>query len=134
MWEETYRFITPHLQVVDQYDFRIDVFFPEDGKDGITYRQLSHYDWPDGRTGDIDFEAHYENGQVVFDVDLIAGRMWKIDDNTIYLTFGFPNQPGVKVSEPLPYGDLSADWFRMLNDLPMDRPIPEDKILKLVGQ
>ena len=72
VWEGTYRFITPHLQVVDQYDFRIDVSFPEDGKDGITYRQLSHYDWTDGRTGDI--------------------------------------------------------------DLPMDRPIPEDKILKLVGQ
>ena len=38
------------------------------------------------------------------------------------------------LSKPLPYGDLSADWFRMLNDLPMDRPIPEDKILKLVSQ
>lgn len=38
------------------------------------------------------------------------------------------------LSTPLPYGTLSADWFRMLNDLPMDQPIPNGKVLKLVRQ
>lgn len=69
IWEGTYRFITPHLQVVEQHDFHIEVSFPDEGQGGITYRQLSHYDWPGGRTGDIDFEAQYKDGQVVFDTD-----------------------------------------------------------------
>ena len=118
VWEGTYRFITPHLQVVDQYDFHIEVSFPEDGHGGITYRQLSHYTWPDGRTGAIDFEAQYQDRQVVFETDAISGRMWEIDDNTLYLTFGFPDQPGVQVCEMIQLADNNNDrartwhWFQ----------------------
>ena len=38
------------------------------------------------------------------------------------------------LSRPLPYGGLSADWFRMLNDLAIDAEIPTGKLLKLVVQ
>lgn len=118
IWEGTYRFITPHLQVVDQYDFHIEVSFPDDTRGGTTYRQLSKYTWPDGRTGAIDFEAEYQDGAVVFDTDMISGRMWEIDDNTLYLTFGFPDQPGVCVCEMIQLADNNADrartwhWFK----------------------
>lgn len=118
VWEGTYRFITPHLQVVDQYDFHIEVSFPDDSHGGITYRQLSHYDWPDGRTGDIDFEAQFQGGQVVFDTEAISGRMWEIDSNTLYLTFGFPDQPGIKVCEMIQLAENNKDrartwhWFK----------------------
>jgi len=118
IWEGTYRFITPHLQVVDQYDFHIEVSFPEDEHGGITYRQLSRYTWPDGRKDAIDFEAQFHDGQVVFDTDLIAGRMWEIDDSTIYLTFGFPSQPGVHVCEMIQLAANNIDrartwhWFK----------------------
>ena len=117
-WKGTYRFITPHLEVLDQYDFDIEVSFPDDEDGGITYRQLSHYTWPDGRTGDIDFEAQYKDGQLVFDTDVISGRMWEIDGNTIYLTFNFPDQPGVQVCEMIQLAENNIDrgrtwhWFK----------------------
>lgn len=118
VWEGTYRFITPQLEILDQYDFHIEVSFPDDGKGGITYQQLSHYTWPDGRKGAIDFVAEYRDKAVVFDTDLITGRMWEIDDDTLYLTFGFPDQPGVRVCEMIQLAKNDRDrartwhWFR----------------------
>lgn len=56
-WAGTYRFITPELELLDQYAFRIKVMFPYDGRGGITYRQESFYAWPDGREEELIFEA-----------------------------------------------------------------------------
>lgn len=117
-WAGTYRFVTPQLELVDQYDFRINVLFPEDGKGGITYRQESYYTWPDGRTDELTFDAEYAgDGLVTFD-GRITGRMWELDDRTLYLTFWFGEQPGVDVCEMIQLAQNDRDrartwhWFR----------------------
>ena len=117
-WAGTYRFITPQLELLDQYDFRINVLFPDDGNGGITYRQESFYTWPDGRSNELTFEAQYNgDGQVTFDGQ-ISGRMWELDARTIYLTFWFADQPGVDVCEMIQLADNNEDrartwhWFK----------------------
>ena len=122
IWEGTYRFITPQLAVNDQYDFRITVSFPDDGQGGITYRQESAYRWPDGRTQHLSYDAQYrdDNGRAIVAFDgRIAGRMWELDARTIYLTFGFADQPGVEVCEMIqlaPNGRDRARTWHWFND------------------
>ena len=82
-WAGTYRFITPQLEVLDEYAFRINVMFPDDGKGGITYRQESFYSWRDGREEELIFEAQYARDGLVTWGGRIAGRMWELDDRTI---------------------------------------------------
>jgi hypothetical protein len=44
--------------------------------------------------------------------------MWEIDENTLYLTFGFPDQPGVTVCEMIQLAENNTDrartwhWFK----------------------
>ncbi len=121
VWAGTYRFITPQMKLLDQYDFRIQVSVPNDAQGGITYRQDSFYTWPDGRTQDLSFEAFYrdENGQAVAVFDQrIAGKIWELDTRTIYLTFRFADQPDVDVCEMIQLAENNRDrartwhWFR----------------------
>ena len=117
-WAGTYRYVTPQLELLDEYEFRINVLFPADGSGGITYRQESFYSWPDGRSQELIFEAQYiGDGQVTFDGP-ISGRMWELDARTIYLTFWFADQPGVDVCEMIQLADNNYDrarswhWFK----------------------
>ena len=117
-WAGTYRFITPQLELLDEYTFRINVMFPDDGKGGITYRQESFYTWPDGREQALIFEAQYTGDGLVTWKGPIAGRMWELDDRTIYLTFSFEEQPGVDVCEMIQLAPNNHDrartwhWFK----------------------
>lgn len=116
-WAGTYRFITPHMELLDQYDFRINVSFPDDGKGGVTYRQESYYTWPNGRASELVFEAAYADGQVAWD-GRISGSMRELDDRTIFLTFRFDDQPGVDVCEMIQLAPNNRDrgrtwhWFK----------------------
>jgi len=118
VWEGVYRFVTPQLELLDQYDFRIRVSFPDDGLGGITYRQESHYTWPDGREEQLDFEAQYTgNGRVEFGGRL-SGHMFELDDRTLYLNFGFTDDPSVDVCEMIQLAANNSDrartwhWFK----------------------
>lgn len=120
-WEGTYRFITPQLELIDKYDFRIRVSFPDEGQGGITYRQESNYTWPDGRKDALVFDAQYrdDNGRAVVAFDgRIAGKMWELDERTLYLTFRFAAQPEVDVCEMIQLAANGIDrartwhWFR----------------------
>ena len=117
-WEGTYRVITPRLELLQQYQFRINVMFPDDGQGGITYRQESFYTWPDGKEEALIFEAQYTGDGLVTWEGRIGGRMWELDDRTIYLTFAFDDQPGVDVCEMIQLAANNNDrartwhWFR----------------------
>ena len=122
VWEGTYRFITPQMKLLDMYDFRINVTFPNEGRGGITYRQESFYTWPDGRKNELVFEAEYRDqpsgtGIVGFE-GRIAGKIWELDDRTVYLTFHFSDQPGVDVCEMIQLAPNNRDrartwhWFK----------------------
>ena len=116
-WAGTYRFITPQLELIDQYDFRINVVFPDEGKGGITYRQESFYTWPDGRTRELTFEGTYEEGRVVLR-GRIAGSITELDDRTLNVHFWFDDQPGVDVLEAIHLAKNNLDrartwhWFK----------------------
>lgn len=113
-WLGTYTHCGPGLEVQDRHDFSIEVSFP----DARTYRQESHYVWPDGRRQSLAFEGVLEGEAIVFDNGRIAGRMWALDAETLYLKFRFSAEPQVHVCEMI---QLSADgrdrartwhWFR----------------------
>ena len=114
----TYRFISPQLELLDQYDFRIRVSFPDDAEGGRTYRQESHYTWPDGREQYLEFEALYVGNGVVELSGPLTGRMWELDDRTIYLNFAFADEPEVDVCEMIQLAANDIDrartwhWFR----------------------
>jgi hypothetical protein len=118
IWAGTYRFVTPQLEQLAQYDFRIKVSFPDDAKGGITYRQESYYTYPDGREEELTFEADYTGAGLVEFSDRISGRMWELDDTTIYLKFRFDDQPGVDVCEMIQLAANNNDrartwhWFK----------------------
>ena len=115
-WEGTYRFVDTSNQLLDQYDFRIHCEFPDDPD--VAYRQTSEYFWPDGRQQTLCFEAQYRDGRVVWDNGRIAGKLWELDDETVYLTFGFHDDPDVHVTEMIqisPCGQHRGrtwHWFR----------------------
>lgn len=113
-WAGTYRFITPQMQLLDQYDFRINALFPEDGKGGITYRQESFYTWPDGRKRELIFEGQYQNNSVVFE-GRIAGWIKEFDDRTLNMRFWFDDQPGVDVLESIHLAKNNIDRGRTWN-------------------
>lgn len=96
-WDGTYRFVRPNGELVDQYDFRIRVSLSADN--ARAYRQDSHYRWPDGRTASLVFEAAYADGALTWDNGRINGRLWEISADTLYLTFGFNEQPDVTCHE-----------------------------------
>jgi len=116
-WAGTYRFITPQMKLLDQYDFRINVKFPDDGKGGLTYRQESFYTWADGRTRELAFEGVYAGNGVVF-TGRIAGSIKELDDRTLYTHFWFDDQPGVDVCEAIQLAANNNDrartwhWFK----------------------
>lgn len=103
-WEGTYRFVRPNGELVDRYDFVIDVSLSRDN--ARAYCQDSHYTWPDGRKQSLLFEAAYSDRQLTWDSGRIHGRLWEISDDTIYLTFGFNDAPHLRCHEMI---QVSAD-------------------------
>ncbi len=113
-WAGTYRFITPQMQLLDQYDFRINALFPDDGKGGITYRQESFYTWADGRTRELVYEGTYKDGIVAFE-GRISGWVKELNDRTLNMRFWFADQPGVDVLEAIHLAKNNNDRGRTWN-------------------
>ena len=102
-WAGTYTFITPAMEVLDRYSVRTRSSFPEDGRGGQTYRLESEYVWLDGRIQRQSFDGFLDGDAIVFDNGRIAGRMHAVDDQTLYLTFGFTAQPDIQVCEMIQF-------------------------------
>jgi hypothetical protein len=111
-WTGRYRVVTPQLELLDEHAFEIDVSFPEDGAGGVTYRQESAYRWDDGRREARVFEARLEGEAAVFDNGRIGGRLWEIDDTTLFLRFAFASEPEVEVHEMIQLSPDSRDRAR----------------------
>lgn len=116
-WRGRYRFVEPNGKLVDSYGFDIRVILDSDDAKRA-YRQETKYAWDDGRSQALVFEAAYEQGQLVWDDGRIAGRMWEVDDRTLYLRFGFAAQPELECFEMI---QMSSDglargrtwlWYR----------------------
>jgi len=117
LWRGRYWFVDPDFRLIDSYAFEIECSFPDD-EAGVHYRQTSHYRWDDGRTQAVVFEARLQGDRLCWDNGRIAGRMWAVDDETLYLRFRFHDRPAVHVTEMIqlsPCGQHRArtwHWFR----------------------
>jgi len=115
-WSGVYSHVRPDLSVVDRHRFTISVELPQD--EAFHYRQTSRYWWEDGRTRDVVFDARCENGRLVWDNGRIRGALWQLDDATLYLWFGFHDDPDVVIYEMMqlsPDGQARArtwHWLR----------------------
>ena len=116
IWEGEYTHLAIDRSVQDQHLFRILVEIPDEGDSH--YRQSSHYWWPDGRSQQLVYEGRYREGRVHIETARIRGACWAIDDETLFITFGFHADPTGHVCEMI---QLSPDgihrartwhWFR----------------------
>jgi hypothetical protein len=71
VWDGSYRHYDAHGKLVDEHRSRLTCRFPEDGD--FPYRQTNAYYWPDGRRQQIDFDARFEGGRLVWDNALVKG-------------------------------------------------------------
>lgn len=108
-WRGVYRHVTPDLTLIDRHAFEITVSFPGDG---TVYRQDSRYTWDDGRTQDLTFEAQLRGETVVWDTGRIHGAMRAIDDDTLYLAFGFHADPALEMREMIHLAPNNRDRTR----------------------
>ena len=114
-WIGMYRHCKPAGQLNDSYRVRTKVECPDDGTCDL--RLIIHNVWPDGRDSRRLHEAHFRDGRLWFD-DQLIGSLWEIDEFTAYLRFSFREDPATEVCEML---QLSPDgrnrartwhWFR----------------------
>lgn len=98
-WACHYEHTDADGNILDQHDVHIRCEFPDDGD--VAYRQHTKNIWPDGRTEEIVFDTYYDPKAkaVTWDNGRINGRLWEVDDFTIYLRFGFNDQPDVDICE-----------------------------------
>ncbi len=115
-WAGSYRHCTPSGALIDTYEVRITVAFPEDGS--CDFRLITHNIWSDGRETRGTYEATFRDDRLWFDGDLV-GSLWEIDEFTAYLRFHFREDPSVEVCEMLqlsPDGqDRSRTWHWFKN-------------------
>jgi hypothetical protein len=90
-WDGTYTFVRADGEIVQRYDFEITVSLSSDN--ARAYRQDSRYRFADGKTSELQFEAAYREGRLVWDNGRINGQLWQISDDTLYLNFGFNEKP-----------------------------------------
>jgi hypothetical protein len=95
-WIGTYTQKTPAGETIDSYEVRTFAEFPEDGS--ADFRLNVHNIWPDGRESTASFEANYRDGRLWFD-GILVGSLWEIDDFTVYLRFGYRDDPAIEVCE-----------------------------------
>ncbi|MEZ5500851.1 MAG: DUF3598 family protein [Steroidobacteraceae bacterium] len=115
-WHGRYSFVTPAGEVQSSYRFQILVSFSRDN--ARAYRQESQYLHDDGRRESRIFEGRHRDGVIHFDTGRIAGRMWEIDETTVYLRFAFAADPEVECFEMIQLAAGGADrgrtwlWYR----------------------
>lgn len=105
VWEGLYTHLDARSHaIVEQQIFRIRVeLFAGDHQ---TYRQTSHYWWPDGREQELQYEGSMHGDALQID----TGRMWghcrAISVDTLYMEFGYTATPDQRVAEMI---QLSED-------------------------
>jgi hypothetical protein len=72
------------------------------------YRQTSRYWWPDGREFELVYDADFDaaGDRIVIDTDRMTGSCRAIDDDVLYIEFGFRATPLQRVGEMI---QLSRD-------------------------
>jgi hypothetical protein len=87
------------------FRIRVEVF---DATARPVYRQTSRYWWPDGREFELVYDADFDGAgdRIVIDTDRMTGSCRAIDDDVLYIEFGFRATPRQRVGEMI---QLSRD-------------------------
>lgn len=116
LWTGTYTFIDAETGAVVK-EQRVDCLseFPDDGS--ADFRLTVHNFLPDGTTRTVCHVADLRGDRLEWR-DTLVGWMQELDEATVYLTFGFPHDPDVRVREMIQISPDGQDrarvwhWFR----------------------
>jgi hypothetical protein len=115
-WIGTYTHIRPTGELVDTYEVRIFSEFPTDGS--CDFRLNTHNVWADGRETRAAFDTKFRDGRLWFDGVALIGSIWEVDDFSVYLRFGYRDDPSIDVCEMIQISDDGQNrartwhWFR----------------------
>ncbi len=106
IWEGTYTLIDAKTgEVLDHHKARLTC-----KTNGIDqYHQQNHYTWDDGKEEIKEFPGTFEEGWLKFDNERLTGESCEVDENTIYLTWKYKDQPNSSFSEII---TLESDTHR----------------------
>ena len=111
-----YRHIDTDGVLLDEHETRVECVFPETGP--YAYVQRNRFEWPDGRTREVEFGGVLEGDRIFWDTDTFAGYGWTTRDGVILLTLDRKDLPDASFTEIIvlgPGGDDRArtwHWFR----------------------
>ena len=115
VWDGFYRYTGPDGKLVDEHRSRLICRFPEEGP--FPYHQTNLYTWEDGRTDVRDFPAHYRDGRIWFDNDLIYGWAAEVplDDfnRTMMLNWTCKGEPDLYLYEMIQLADCGRKRCRI---------------------
>ena len=98
IWEGCYTHLDAgSLKIVEQQLFRIRVELFAQGHP--SYRQTSHYWWPDGREQELQYEGSMHGDTLQIDNGRIWGHCRAISVDTLYMEFGYTVTPEQRVAE-----------------------------------
>lgn len=105
VWEGEYTHVAAadrRLLDVQIFRIRVEVF----DFSPIAYRQTSRYWERDGRERELVYVGSLSGDRIVFDDGRIHGACWAIDDDALYMKFGYRSDPAIAICEMF---QLSAD-------------------------
>jgi hypothetical protein len=96
-WEGTYRSLTPQLQLIDAWTFRIVVSLGQSAADA--YRQHTTYRWPNGKTSETSFTAALVDGHLTWADARIKGTMHLLGPEAMLAEMQFTADPDGVIME-----------------------------------
>jgi hypothetical protein len=104
IWEGLYTHLDANThRIVEQQMFRIRAeYFTHHHP---SYRQTSHYWWPDGREQELMYEGSMHGDALQIDNGRIWGHCRAISVDTLYMEFGYTATPDLRIAEMLQLSD-----------------------------
>lgn len=97
VWDGDYRHIGPDGALIERVRMRCRVEVPAEGT--VAFRLTTRGWHEDGRVADAVFEGRDGDGVLLFDDGRIHGWLRELDDETVYMRFGFTAAPDCHVCE-----------------------------------
>jgi len=103
IWTGSYRHLGEDNSVLDQHQSRVVCEFPTEGE--AAYRQISSFNWSDGRSQEQTFLGYMRGERMWFDTATFAGWAWQTGDDIIMLSLDRKDLPGQRFVETILIGE-----------------------------
>ena len=84
VWKGRYRTVNLEGAIVDEHDSTVECIFPDSGPHH--YVQRNRFEWPDGRSHEVEFGGVLRGERVYWDTETFRGYGWSTADDVILLT------------------------------------------------